>query len=143
VHCRSDRRCRATATRIAARLVISAGAIMSHQLQLFDRKTKRYVPVELANPDADTARIIANGKPWRICKPDRDLKKHYTSPCRNTKTRTAQTIRDQYVQWALDNLLRSITAFDGDYIPHEHLFTFVKKVKVEDYFTVVCEEVQS
>jgi hypothetical protein len=114
------------------------------QLQLWDTKARAYehhsdVADTACDDRADNARSIANGRNWRICKPDRPLKPRYVLPRHTASDRTTKQVIEAYLTWAIDHKLKSVTMYYGKWHP---FLGFLERSKVrhitqEEQFAVV------
>ena len=98
---------------------------MSKQLQFWNPKARAYVPSD-AEPTAENARALSNGRGWRIVltepddallaahfKPRPLLKPRYSRPPRDTRSaRSRETVVAEYLAWAKAAGLKRITLYD-------------------------------
>lgn len=110
------------------------------QLQFFDATTRRYMPYEgLQFETLEEARAFVR-VPWRLCKPDRDLKPAYRRP-RPTSSHSIEAIQVRYLTWATENGIGSVTVFMKDrtvlkVIKRARYYGKVTHIDADEYFAV-------
>lgn len=116
-----------------------------YQMQFWNGKQFEPTPAILSAPTradldyfADTARIIANGRPWRICDPARDLKqprKWSNKQIHRASSRSVRDVQDAYVKWAVAKGLGQITEYAERPVSLCGAFT-VKRITLADQMHV-------
>jgi hypothetical protein len=105
------------------------------QLQIWNTEAQRYEPHAAQVTDRDDARRIANGRGWRIADPDRPLVPQYKTPRSLSSGRTIMDVQNDYLQWAIAQGLKAITAWKGRALPSYFPGT-VRRVTPEEHFAV-------
>ncbi len=113
----------------------TADTTTERQLQLWDSASGRYVPHPEPVTDRDHARSIAKGRAWRIARPDRPLEPRYRPPRCLGSTRTVEEVRREYLNWALDKGIPSITLWKYQTLCYRFPGV-VRRVTPEEYFAV-------
>lgn len=117
----------------------------TRRLQFWNAETRHYEPsAHQGDLDSDNVRAFACGRPWRIAKADRPLKdpKH-RPPRKGSKGWSSaammdpvKAITDEYMAWALERKLPSITMWLNQYHVATCKFRSIKRVDPATYFTV-------
>ena len=108
------------------------------QLQLWNEGKKTYEHVPYAPLTPDAARLIADGRPWRIAKSNRALKPKYQTPRATAleSRRSRREVQLLYIQWAVDHNVHTISQFAEYPVFAKQFFKEIKTVNIDNYFAV-------
>ena len=108
------------------------------QVQFWDAESKSYAPsTHQGDLTADNARMVACGRPWRLCKPDRPTKNpKYRPLVRAGSIYTIAKVQARYCEWAQAKGLTQIHAFEGKPLALGNFKGAILRVDPDKYFQV-------
>ena len=105
------------------------------QLQLWDDKTRAYVPAPSDAVRTRSWRLVDPAKNWALKTPKH--RKYRKAPSQGY-SRSIETVRSQYMQWAKDAGLKTIT--DWKHCGPAPGFAYTRLVDKDLYFAVTVED---